>query len=160
MITAVELTTRLGDLTLPSPVMNAAGCGGSGADLGRFMDLTALGAFVTRTMTLDPRTGNAGLRLIETPSGVLTDIGFENDGLHAFLAVELPPLTQIGVRTVVSITGRSLGEYGELARRRRGAPGVVAARGDLRRRGPVRRKQVPGRRTTGRATRCCRCWPS
>ncbi len=118
------MTVVLGDLTLTTPVMNAAGC--AGPELGRFADLASLGAYVTRTITLDPRSGPDGRRYAETPSGLLTDIGLDNSGLHAFLATELPELAQSGVRTVVSVTGRSLAEYGELARRAGGAPGVSA----------------------------------
>ena len=118
------MTIVLGDLTLGSPVMTAAGCGG--LELGRFVDLAVLGAYVTRTITLDARNGTPGRRYAETPSGMLIDLGLENPGLHTFLATELPLLAQQQVRTIVSITGRSLGEYGELARRAGGAPGVAA----------------------------------
>lgn len=114
----------LGDLSLSSPVLVAAGCGG--LDLGRVVDLTRLGAIVTRTITLDPVVGPSGVRLAETPSGLLTDLGWENPGLQSFLATELPQLAQQQVRTVVSVAGHRLSDYAELARRAGGAPGVAA----------------------------------
>jgi dihydroorotate dehydrogenase (NAD+) catalytic subunit len=118
------MNVQLGDLGLASPVLVAAGCGG--LDLGRFVDLTKLGASVTRTITLDPVAGPTGPRLAETPSGLLTDLGWENPGLQVFLATDLPQLAQQQVRTIVSVAGRSLADYAELARRAGGAPGVSA----------------------------------
>jgi dihydroorotate dehydrogenase (NAD+) catalytic subunit len=126
MTTTQELTTRIGDLALANPVMTASGCGGAGPELDRFIELADLGAFVSRTITLDARPGSSGLRYAETASGFLTDTGLDNPGLHAFLASELPVLARQQVPTIVSITGRTLGEYAELARRAGGAPGVVA----------------------------------
>ncbi|HSV38001.1 MAG TPA: hypothetical protein VLI04_04510 [Nocardioidaceae bacterium] len=117
------LSTTLGDLTLPTPVMTAAGCGGP--ELGRFVDLTTLGASVTRTITLDPLEGPASRRFAETPSGILTDLGMENPGLQAFLAVDLPELAKQQVRTIVSVAGHRLADYAEIARRAGGAPGVT-----------------------------------
>jgi dihydroorotate dehydrogenase (NAD+) catalytic subunit len=119
-----DLTTTLAGVTLPSPVLTAAGCGGTGRELHRFVDLEAVGAFTTRTITLDPRPGSPAPRVVETAAGVLTDTGWHNPGLQGFLASELPWLAQQRVRTIVSIAGGSLAEYGELARRIGNSPGV------------------------------------
>jgi dihydroorotate dehydrogenase (NAD+) catalytic subunit len=126
-----DLTVTLGDLTLPSPLMTAAGCGGAGPELARFTDLAALGAFVTRTTTRDPRPGAAPPRIVETPGGVLWAGGGQNPGLQAMLTSELPWLAQHGVRVVASIAATSLGEYAELARRLGESAGVVAVEVDL-----------------------------
>lgn len=119
-----RLGTDLAGLRLSSPVMTAAGCGGR--ELAAYTDLAALGAFVTRTVTLDPQAGSPPPRLAGTPSGLLSAGGLQNPGLQGFLATELPWLAQRQVRTVVSVSGGSLGEYGELARRLGSAPGVAA----------------------------------
>lgn len=119
-----DLTTTLAELTMPSPVMTASGCAGTGRELASYVDLTALGAFTTRTVTLEPRPGAPTPRVVDTPGGVLTGTGLQNPGLQGFLATELPWLAQQQVRTVVSITASSLGEYAELARRVGGSPGV------------------------------------
>ena len=121
---ATDLTTALAGMTMPSPVMTAAGCAGTGRELASYDDLSTLGAFTTRTLTLDPRAGAATPRVADTAGGVLTATGLQNPGLQAFLATELPWLAQQRVRTVVSIAGASLGEYGELARRLGTSPGV------------------------------------
>jgi len=134
------LATDLAGLHMPSPVMTAAGCGGR--ELAAFGDLAAVGAVVTRTVTLDPRAGAWTPRIAETPSGLLSHTGTQNPGLQGFLATELPWLAQRRLRVVVSIAGSTLGEYAELARRVGDSPGVTAvevnlATGDRDRHGRV-----------------------
>jgi dihydroorotate dehydrogenase (NAD+) catalytic subunit len=123
-VTEVDLSTDLAGLAMGTPVMTAAGCGGR--ELAAYTDLTALGALVTRTVTLDARAGSPPPRVVETPSGVVHAVGLQNPGLQGFLATDLPWLAQRRVRTVVSMSAGSLGEYGELARRLATAPGVDA----------------------------------
>lgn len=123
-MSGADLTTDLAGLPLATPVLTASGCGGTGRELAPYLDLAALGAFTTRTITLDPRPGSPGRRVVPTPAGVLAATGYQNPGLQGFLATELPWLAQQRVRTVVSVTATSLGEYGELAGRVGDAPGV------------------------------------
>ncbi|MBC6462136.1 dihydroorotate dehydrogenase [Actinomadura sp. HBU206391] len=122
----MNLTSRLGTVELPNPVMTAAGCGGSGRELAQFSDLTKLGAFVTTSVMLQPRAGRPIPRLAETPSGMLTSMGLPGPGIETFLARDLPWLVEQGARTVVSVGGNSVDEYAEVARRLRDAPGVTA----------------------------------
>lgn len=130
-MTEPDLAVGLGGLTLANPVMVAAGCGGAGRELASLVDLAGLGGFVTRSVTLDPRAGSGPPRVVETPSGLLTDTGLQGPGLQGFLATELPWLVQRRVRTVVSIAGRTLGEWAELGRRVGLAPGVAAVEVNL-----------------------------
>ena len=123
-MTDVDLSTDLAGLAMPSPVMTAAGCGGR--ELAAYTDLAALGAVVTRTVTLDARAGSPPPRVVETPSGVVSAVGLQNPGLQGFLTTDLPWFAQRKVRTVVSVSAGSLAEYGELARRLATAPGVDA----------------------------------
>ena len=115
----------LSDLRLAGPVLTASGCGGTGRELVPYLELASLGGFVTRSITLDPRTGEPGQRVAETPSGLLNAIGLQNPGLEPFLARELPWLHQQGARVFVSVAGATLGDYAELARRLAVAPGVT-----------------------------------
>ena len=121
----VDLSTSLAGITLPNPLMTAAGCAATGRELDQFFDVTELGAVVTRSVTLDPRAGWPMPRMVETPSGMLSGTGLQGPGLQGFLATELPWLAQRRARTVVSIAGRTLAEYGELARRIGNSPGVT-----------------------------------
>ncbi len=108
----------------PSQVMVASGCGGTGRELSAFVDLAGLD-FVTRSITLDPRPGGPSPRIAETPSGLVNAIGLQNPGLEHFLATELPWLVRAGARVFVSIAGRTMGEYADLARRLSRTPGLA-----------------------------------
>jgi dihydroorotate dehydrogenase (NAD+) catalytic subunit len=122
----VDLVTHLGDLVLPNPVLTASGCAAAGRELAQFFDPADLGAVVTKSIMLEPRSGRATPRMAETASGMLNSIGLQGPGIDAFLEQDLPWLHERGARAVVSIAGGSVEEYAELARRLRGAPGMVA----------------------------------
>jgi dihydroorotate dehydrogenase (NAD+) catalytic subunit len=120
------MTVELAGLTLSGPVLTAAGCGGTGRELAAYGALDRLGAFVTRSVSLNPRPGGETPRIVETPSGLVHATGLPNPGIDQFLATELPWLLQQGARVIVSVVAGSLGEYAELARRLGRSPGVAA----------------------------------
>ncbi len=122
----VDLAVDLAGVRLPTPVMTASGCAAAGRELAPFLDVAAIGAVVTKSVMLDPRSGRATPRMVETPSGMLNSIGLQGPGIDAFLATDLPWLVSRGARAVVSIAGGSLGEYAELGRRVGASPGVAA----------------------------------
>lgn len=127
----VDLRVSLGDLVLANPVMVASGCVSGDGATESLLDLTAPGALVTRSVTLDERAGGPPPRAVETAAGLLVDTGLQGPGLQGFLATELPRLVQRGARVVVSIAGDNLGEYAELARRLGSAPGVAGVEVNL-----------------------------
>ncbi|MEZ5381065.1 MAG: dihydroorotate dehydrogenase [Microthrixaceae bacterium] len=111
----VDLTTRVGSLTLPNPMMCAAGTAGHGAELGAFVDLGALGAVVVKSLSVDPWPGNPAPRVHPLPSGMINSVGLQGPGLAAWQAEELPQLVDSGARVVVSIWGRSVGDFASAA---------------------------------------------
>ena len=123
----VDLRVDLGGIELPNPVLTASGCFASGAEIDRFYDVDRLGAVIVKSITLEPREGLPTPRMAETPSGMLNAIGLQNPGVDRWIARDLPWLQQHGVRTVVSIAGRTVDEYRQVARKLRGQPGIVAA---------------------------------
>ncbi len=123
---AVDLSVEIAGARFPTPVMTASGCAAAGRELAPFLDVSTIGAVVTKSVMLDPRSGRPTPRMVETPSGMLNSIGLQGPGVDAFLAQDLPWLVQHGARAVVSIAGGSLGEYAELARRVGVSPGVTA----------------------------------
>lgn len=125
--TAVDLA----GLRLASPVLAAAGCFGTGRELAGLADLHKLGAIVTRSVTLRPSKGSPGPRMAETPSGLLSSVGYQNPGVEAFLADELPRLLRTGVPLIVSVAGSSLEEYVRVTSLLQAAPGVVALETNL-----------------------------
>ena len=88
------LATKLGSLSLKTPVMTASGTFGFGEEFADFIDLNAIGGIVVKGTTLLPRSGNAGVRIAETPSGMLNCIGLENPGVDVFLQEILPRISK------------------------------------------------------------------
>lgn len=122
----VRMAADLAGLTLPSPVLTASGCAAAGRELDQFFDITKLGAIVTKSVMLDPRSGRPTPRMAETPSGMLNSIGLQGPGIDRFIEHDLAWLHERGARTIVSIAGNSVDEYGKLASRLRSVPGISA----------------------------------
>jgi dihydroorotate dehydrogenase (NAD+) catalytic subunit len=120
------LEASLGHVRLPNPILTAAGCGGTGRELGRFFDVATLGAITTPSLTPLARAGRPAPRLAETPSGLLNAGGLQGPGVDAFLGRDLPWLAERGARTIVSVAGNSVEEFAEVARRLGAAPGITA----------------------------------
>ncbi len=121
----VDMTADLAGISLPSPVMTASGCAAAGRELDQFFDITRLGAIVTKSVMLEPRSGRATPRMAETPSGMLNSIGLQGPGIDAFIEKDLAWLHERGARTIVSIAGSTVDEYARLASRLRSVPGIA-----------------------------------
>ena len=121
-----DLSTRLGTVTLPNPVMTASGCAAAGRELHQFFDVAQLGAVVTKSIMVGPRSGRPTPRMAETPSGMLNSIGLQGPGIEHFLANDLAWLASHGARAVVSIAGGHTDEYVTLAHKLAGHPAVAA----------------------------------
>src|ERR1700742_4441059 len=100
-------THELCGIELATPVINASGTYDAmaarqvfGDDL---LDDFPFAAFVSKTITPEPRAGNAPRRIWETPSGMLNSIGLPNKGLDGFLADDLPRLAELPVPLIVSV---------------------------------------------------------
>ncbi|TDA65846.1 MAG: dihydroorotate dehydrogenase [Clostridia bacterium] len=128
---APDLSVSLGPLRLKSPVMCASGTFGFGEEYTDYLDLSQLGAVVTKTITLQPREGNPPPRLAETPAGLVNSIGLANPGLEVFLREKLPFLRRRRVPVVVSIAGNTVEEYAELARALEGTAGIAAVEANI-----------------------------
>ena len=122
----VDMRTELAGLELPSPILTASGCAAAGRELDAFMDITQIGAVVTKSVMLKPRAGRATPRMAETPSGMLNSIGLQGPGIESFIENDLAWLASRGARTIVSIAGESVDEYGRLASKLRNVGGVDA----------------------------------
>ena len=80
-----DLKVKIGRLEIKNPVMVASGTFGSGEEYKDLLDLNKIGAIVTKSITLKAREGNPPPRIVETPSGMLNSIGLQNDGIEAFI---------------------------------------------------------------------------
>lgn len=111
----VDLSTRVGSVVLPNPVMTASGTAGYGAELSAYIDLGTLGAVVVKSLSAEPWQGNAAPRVHETAAGMLNSVGLHNGGVGAWLDVHLPQLRKTGTRVVASIWGFTVADYERVA---------------------------------------------
>ncbi len=125
MSARVDLSADLCGVKLRNPVLLASGTCGYGTELADFLDLTEVGGIVAKSLTLDPRTGNAPPRITETPAGMLNAISLENVGVDAFLKEKLPALPP-ELPVFASAFETEIDRYAEVCKRLDGAPGVVA----------------------------------
>jgi dihydroorotate dehydrogenase (NAD+) catalytic subunit len=111
----VDLTCRLGSLTLPNPLVTASGTYGHGDEVARLGDPARLGAVTAKSLSVYPWDGNPAPRVWEATAGMLNSVGLQNPGVEAWLEHDLPPLLARGARVIVSIWGRSVDDYAKAA---------------------------------------------
>jgi dihydroorotate dehydrogenase (NAD+) catalytic subunit len=122
----MDLSVRIGALHLANPLIAASGCYGYGVEYADAVDLSSLGAVVSKGLFLKPREGHPPERIVETPSGMLNAIGLQGIGVHRYIAEKLPELRRLGATNIINICGSTLDEYVELARILSDAEGVHA----------------------------------
>lgn len=110
-----SLNTNICGIEMKSPVMTASGTFGFGEEFADFVNLSSLGAVIVKGTTLKPRAGNKGIRIDETPSGMLNCIGLENPGVETFLKEILPRIKKYNMNVIVNISGATVEEYGILS---------------------------------------------
>lgn len=118
-----RLATALGRLNLRTPLTVASGT----FDLEslEFFDSACLGAFVCKTITMEPKKGNPPCRLFETKAGLLNSIGLQNPGLTAFIAEKLPQYREkLDIPLIVSFSGSSIMEYCQMLERLEASGGI------------------------------------
>jgi dihydroorotate dehydrogenase (NAD+) catalytic subunit len=121
------METVIGSVTLPGPVMTASGTAGYGDELAPFMDLSQLGAVVTKSLAPYEWPGNPAPRVHPTPQGMMNAVGLQGPGIEYWLDRVLPDLLATGATVVASIWGRSLDDYRRAAKMLAGAPAAVVA---------------------------------
>ena len=123
---AVDLAVELAGLRLRNPVMTASGTFASGREYADFIDLSRLGAVVTKGVSPVPWTGNDSPRVAETFGGMLNSIGLQNPGVEVFCARDLTWLGSQDVPVVVNVCGHSAEDYVRVVERLEDEPGVAA----------------------------------
>jgi dihydroorotate dehydrogenase (NAD+) catalytic subunit len=111
-------------LLLANPVMTASGTFGYGTEYEHLFDIQKLGAIVCKGTTLEPRDGNPQPRIVETASGMLNSIGWQNIGVEALIREKAPIWAEWQVPVIVNIAGTTIDEYGKIASRLDKVPGV------------------------------------
>lgn len=119
------MSVEVAGITMRNPVMTASGTFGYGEEFAAYMDLEAIGAMITKGLSLRPKAGNNTPRIVETPGGMLNAIGLQNVGIDAFIGEKLPFLRRVNTPVIANLYGNSLEEYGELAARIDAVPEIA-----------------------------------
>ena len=108
-----DLSVDLAGIKLANPTMTCSGTCGYAFEYADFMDLSRLGAFVTKSITREERPGNEPARIVEVRAGMLNAIGLANVGLDRFLKEKVPQLQKMPCPVVVNVAGHSFDDYTE-----------------------------------------------
>jgi dihydroorotate dehydrogenase (NAD+) catalytic subunit len=127
----MDTKVRIGAATLKNPVIAASGCFNRGAEYARVTDIAAYGAITIKSITGQPRLGNAMPRVMPVPGGLLNAIGLQGPGIDYFIANEAPKLASVPTAIIASVAGFSVREFADVAARMNGLANVVAIELDV-----------------------------
>ena len=113
----INMTTDIAGVKLKNPVMVASGTFGSGMEYSEFVDLSKLGAVVTKGVASVPWEGNKTPRVTEVYGGMLNAIGLQNPGIDTFIKRDIPFLKNYDTKIVVNVCGRTTKDYIEVVER-------------------------------------------
>ena len=98
-------------LEFKNPILTASGTFGFGEEYSQIYDLSILGGICSKGLTLNPKSGNAGIRLWETPMGLINSIGLQNPGVDKFITEELPKMKTYNTVIIANLGGNTSEEY-------------------------------------------------
>ena len=107
----MDLSVDIAGVKLANPLMTASGTCGYADEYADFVDLRRLGAFVTKSISREPRQGNNYQRVVETRAGMLNAIGLANVGLDIFLSEKVPLLDKLSLPVFVNVAGTTVEDY-------------------------------------------------
>ena len=114
-----RLETKFLGVDFKNPIVTSSGCFGFGLEYIDYFDPNVLGGIVVKGLTMEPRDGNYGTRIAETPGGMLNCVGLENPGIDYFETHILKDMKEAGITTniIANINGKTVEEYIEIAKR-------------------------------------------
>lgn len=122
----MDLSVQIGSLRLKNPLIAASGCFGYGVEYADVVDLSSLGAIVSKGLFLEAREGHPAPRIVETPAGMLNAIGLQGIGARRFIDEKMPDLRARGATVIVNVCGTTIDEYVEVSRMMSDTEGVAA----------------------------------
>ncbi|MBF4695798.1 dihydroorotate dehydrogenase [Fusibacter ferrireducens] len=114
-MSSVNMSVDLNGLKLKNPITVASGTFGFGREYANYVDLNDIGAISVKGLTLEPRQGNEGIRIAETPMGMINSVGLQNPGVEVFIKEEIPFLRQFDTKIIANINGNNIEEYCKMA---------------------------------------------
>ncbi len=111
-----DLSVEIASVKFKNPLIGSSGTFGFGTEYAPLFDVNKLGGISSKGLTLEPRQGNSGIRLWETPSGLMNSIGLQNPGIPHFIEHELPEMMALDAVTIANLSGSTLESYVEGAK--------------------------------------------
>lgn len=114
------LKVNINGVEFKNPVIAASGTFGFGEEYNNFYDVSILGGISSKGLTLNPKDGNDGIRVYETPSGMMNSVGLQNPGIDGFINNELPKMKKLGTNIIANVGGGCIEDYEEAIEKLRG----------------------------------------
>lgn len=108
-----DLGVNFGEIKFKNPVVMASGTFGFGKEYNEIYDIQQLGGVSSKGLTLNKRDGNSGIRVYETPSGIMNSVGLENPGIQGFIDDELQFFKNLNLVRIANVGGSTLKDYVE-----------------------------------------------
>lgn len=106
-----DTSVKLLGKTLKNPIIGASGAVGFGVEYSKYVDWNKIGGIATKAITENPRPGNPGIRIYETPAGIMNSIGLENSGVDVAVSEQLKFLYDYDTRIFANVSGSTIEEY-------------------------------------------------
>ncbi|WP_252213291.1 dihydroorotate dehydrogenase [Clostridium sp. VAP41] len=107
------LKVNINGVEFKNPVIAASGTFGFGAEYNNFYDVGMLGGISSKGLTLNVKEGNEGIRVFETPSGMMNSVGLQNPGIEGFIKNELPEMQKLNTNILANVGGGCFEDYAE-----------------------------------------------
>ena len=114
------LKVNINGVDFKNPVIAASGTFGFGSEYNEFYDVGMLGGISSKGLTLNPKDGNNGIRVFETPSGMMNSVGLQNPGIERFISEELPKMRKLNTNVIANVGGGCIEDYETAVEKLRG----------------------------------------
>lgn len=114
------LKVNINGVEFKNPVIAASGTFGFGGEYNNFYEVGMLGGISSKGLTINPKDGNEGIRVVETNAGMMNSVGLQNPGIDKFISVELPRMKKLGTNIIANVGGGCIEDYEEAVTRLRG----------------------------------------
>lgn len=113
------LKVNINGVEFKNPVIAASGTFGFGGEYNNFYDVGILGGISSKGLTINPKEGNEGIRVVETGAGMMNSVGLQNPGIDKFIKNELPKMKLLGTNIIANVGGGTIEDYEEAVSRLR-----------------------------------------
>lgn len=107
----MKLSTTINGIDFKNPVIAASGTFGFGEEFNELYDVSCLGGISSKGLTIHPKDGNEGIRIYETPSGMMNSVGLQNPGIDAFIAEGIAKMRRFNTVLIANMGGHSMEDY-------------------------------------------------